>query len=423
MISTSLMVRRAGVVAAFVAGAALAPGAGSAQVRIVPLPDPGTPLTAQPPLASAAQPLPATNFTSTLRASTLVRVGIAPEGEPVSLVANQRLEVGGSGDYAFIIRAPATDVRPGPGTQSRPGFRRGAIVWQGFSPGRRTLSAVATLARAAARQLPLAVSLRASVDGEVLRPGERRSGRLVVLLEVENRTATTAGAFAGAGIPAQLARVLDEARKAVASGRSATATLVSVAGYEEATYPVDAGLRVSGELEFPVGRLDSVRVTGGRAGAAAGRVRFAATVGGGRPRHFIVRISGRATAAAAPSVHLQAEAVRDVPGLRPPGGGTWTGALERPSVANDGRRLLATTVETFLRLARVAQYGAFLQNPHPAARSDWTKTRYLYRTVAAAPVPSRGSSGGDGTGGFPTALLAAGIVLALGAGIVVWAHL
>jgi len=64
-----------------------------------------------------------------------VRVGLGPDGEPVSVVVVQRMSIRGLGDFRFVIPAPATGVAPAGGSQSMPGLRQAGIVWQGFSPG------------------------------------------------------------------------------------------------------------------------------------------------------------------------------------------------------------------------------------------------------------------------------------------------
>lgn len=66
----------------------------------------------------------------------------------------------GKGDYSLVITAPVEDVEPALGYGSTPGLRTGAVIWQGFSPGARTLAAVITLRRAAAAPaLPLRIEI------------------------------------------------------------------------------------------------------------------------------------------------------------------------------------------------------------------------------------------------------------------------
>src|SRR6185503_18301657 len=99
----------------------------------------------------------------------LVSVGIGPDGVPIRVTATQRLRIDGTGDYSFLVPAPATSVTRGPRSESLPGLRNVGIVWQGFSDRRRVVSATVTLRpRAAAAGLPLRVRL------------ERRGGSTVI---------------------------------------------------------------------------------------------------------------------------------------------------------------------------------------------------------------------------------------------------
>jgi hypothetical protein len=84
-----------------------------------------------------------------------------------------------------------------------------------------------------------------------------------------------------------------------------------------------------------------------------------------------------------------------------------------------GRELLALATKDVLTVARVHQYRAFLGNPDPTGRSS---TLYTFRTaarplppVAAVPV----SHGRDWT---TTVAVLAGLLVAAGAGIAVWAR-
>ena len=407
--------------AAAVAGAALlgAPTA-FAQERAA-LPDPSARLSAAPPLGSDAQPLAGAAFTTGMRAAEEVRVGVDALGRPHSVEVLQRLELTGSGDYAFVVPAPLVDVRPGPATQSRPGFRRGAIVWQGFSPGRRRLAAVAVLEAAAARPyLPLDVSVWATAGGERVVEGERRSGDLALRVEIANRTEVSVTSFGGRGQPAELARVLDQTRRRLAAGNPLLPELVRARDVARATYRVDVGFRVSGTITLPAGRFTTVRASGARTWVDGRSVRFRATLGAGRPPKVVVNARGR-LAGGVPRLELRAEPLRDVPGLRPPAGRDWTAALRAGVVRPNPRRFLATAVTAFLRLARLAQYDAFLRNPHPSAGLGQTRTAYVYRTVARpAAVPA---AGGDGSGSSAFAVLvAAGVLVGLAAAVVVWAH-
>ena len=399
------MRRPSAAIAVALAGALGTAAAATAQERVAALPDPNAPLTPAPPLRSDAEPLLTAAYTAGTRSTEEVRVALRADGTPHSVQVLQRLELVGSGDYAFIVPAPLLDVRPGPGTESQPGFRRGAIVWQGFSPGRRKLAAVAVLEPAAAlRSLPLRVSVRAT-RGELE-------------LAIENVTATSAVSFAGRGDPVQLARVLDEARHRLAARGPFLPQLVRAEGVRARTYRVDVAFRLSGTVRLGRGRFRSVRASAGRAESRGSTLRFVATLGGREPSGLVVR--ARIGSGTAPRLELRAEPLRDVPGLRPPRGASWTAALEDGLVPRDGRRLLTTTVETFLRMARLAQYETFLRNPSPSAGIGQARASYVYRTVAAAPAAKPAD---DGSGGaVATVLLAFAVVAAVGVATVVWAH-
>jgi hypothetical protein len=144
-----------------------------------------------------------TRFRGHPTSSEVVRVGIAPDGTPVRVATTHRLELFGTGDYFFVVPAPATSVRPGPGTQSQPGLRDVGVVWQGFSDRHKVLSATVGLRTAeAARGLPLRVRV------------ERRGGSTVVRLQ--NATRKTVSVVLGRTSRAAVVRVLGRLRAAYA---------------------------------------------------------------------------------------------------------------------------------------------------------------------------------------------------------------
>ena len=75
------------------------------------------------------------------------------------------MTVTGVGDFSFKEPGPAVDVAAPPGAGSRPGLRRGSVIWEGFSPGRKTLVARVTLDPATERpKLPVVVEVQRSGD-------------------------------------------------------------------------------------------------------------------------------------------------------------------------------------------------------------------------------------------------------------------
>lgn len=75
----------------------------------------------------------------------VVHVGVGPDGTVRSVVVDQRLTVHGVGDFELVLPGPALDVTAPASASPQPGLRRGAVVWQGFSPGTKELVARVTL--------------------------------------------------------------------------------------------------------------------------------------------------------------------------------------------------------------------------------------------------------------------------------------
>src|SRR6185312_12031279 len=194
----AVAVRRALIAAA---AALLAPAAALADVQQVLLPGPTPFPTPSPPLQTVGAP-PWANLTFKIHASSdqRVRAGVDASGRVVSVRALQRLHLTGTGDYLIVVSAPVLDVRPGPGSESEPGQRRGQILWSGFASKHRLLAADASLrAAAASPYLPLRLEAR--------RDGDR------YVLTLTNVTRTSQVAFQGTGKPAELAALLDRTRR------------------------------------------------------------------------------------------------------------------------------------------------------------------------------------------------------------------
>ena len=146
-------------------------------------------------------------------------VVVDDSGAPQRISVRQRLVLEGTGDYSFVVPAPLVDVVAAPGSDVVPGGRSAGIVWQGFVTERRVLAADATLRpRRVAAALPILLRLTTTVDGRPLEPGERRSGRVRVRLELRNDTALPVQGFDAPAVPARVAPVLDEIRNAAAEG-------------------------------------------------------------------------------------------------------------------------------------------------------------------------------------------------------------
>jgi len=388
------------------AALAAAPAAGA---RPLFLPSPTVPLDTKVPLWSTAQPGPLQlPLNGRLDSSERVLVDVRPAGEVVGVRVVQRLTVTGTGDYFLTVPAPVRDVRAAPGSQTEPGFRRAAIIWQGFANRRRVLGADAELDPApAAGALPLRLALTATVDGRPLGADERRTGRLRLELELQNTTAVRTQAFSArpaspAAVRAVAARVVSDVRK----GRVPEQPTIEVEGpVRPRDVVVHAPLVVTGEVRLPAGALDDAVATGGtvvrRSDGLA--LRFSLVLGGAERTRATIALTGTVRGASFPRAVVRAEpsALAAIP----------IAAREKDPAANAARLLLS--------LARVRQYDAFLANP---AQGGSVEAVYRFRTVERAPVAAAAPSS-DENGAARTAVVALLAVLGVGGLAVLWAHL
>jgi hypothetical protein len=321
-----------------------------------------------------------------------VRVGIDTSGRPATIRVRQRLVVHGKGDYQLVVGAPLVGVQRGPGSQSEPGLRADQLLWAGFSPGRKVLVAEAGVRVAqAARYLPLRLELRHADDG--------------VTLTVTNVTVTPETEYAGTVREPEIARLLDETRRASLAGkrlRGAFATFVGPVRTLTRRVPIEAPLRVEGELRLGNGPV----------------VSFSRVLGDGRPLGFSVRAGGTGE----PVLHLRAAPAPVLRLLQPEGAATWSEEIKRKRLVLP-EFLLKRLLESRMRLVRADQFQAFLSDPDADGRA---RAVYEYETVAgrgpriAAASPAR--DGGGGSDALLIALVIAGSVVAAGGGLVLWAH-
>jgi len=86
-----------------------------------------------------------------------VRVALGPTGAPAAVTDTQQLVIRGAGNYIVRELGPAREA-VGLGDTVPPVLELGTVVWQGFSPGTRALSARLTLDPGIeAARLPLSV--------------------------------------------------------------------------------------------------------------------------------------------------------------------------------------------------------------------------------------------------------------------------
>jgi hypothetical protein len=314
-------------------------------------------------------------FRGRIHSDELVAVGIDEHGDVVSVIATQRLLVVRTTDFHLTVPAPAEDVVAAPGSESSPGLRPGAIIWQGFSPGRKVLASRSTLdPRRAEGALPLKVA----ISGQNAR--------------LENATTTTATTFSAVGNPAEIAKVLDALRADPEGRRIGQSVYVKVRGATRSVrVPVTAPIRVTGRI---------------------GATEVSVLLGGGQAGTRTIPFEG------SPSVRLFVEAVPPDSLLRPPRGRSWLEAVRLGAVPI-GRPFFDHAVEASLTLARVRQYDSLLANPDPLGP---IASRYVYRTVAAPRPVSPQAPTEEGLAAWLLALIIAGSIAAAGGLAVLWAN-
>ena len=356
------------------AGALVAtPSAGSA---LTTLPSPSSPIRPVPPLPAAAA-LTETRFPGSLSSTQVVRVTIDGSGHPFRVIDLDRISITRKGDYSFGIGAPVEDVRAAPGSDSEPGLRAGAVVWQGFSPGRRSLGAAIMLrSQVAVSALPL----RIEIDGSRLR-----------LVNATTAAVTTVDA----NVPArEVARALDAARMALESGAPSPAPVVRASG-----------------------AIHDVRVLARVPLQVRGTVRYA-----DRPARQVAAVVGADPLQIEGTGDLKAlELVVSVPDpaaiLRPPGAGDWLD-LGRSGRLPGGRGATRLAASRLLAAALAGQFQEFLANPDT---SGVARTSYRY-AIAARPQPAAAESTGAGHAWPVAVAVALGFVATAAGALVLWAH-
>ena len=335
---------------------------------------PSGPVTGPPPLgpgvvvqqsAAAPQAQAEVRVPGNLTSRESIVVGIGADGRPVRVTVTHRLRIDGTGDYTFLVPAPATKVTPGPGSQSLPGLRDVGILWQGFSDRRRVLSATATLRPGdAAKGLPLRVGVERTGDSATVR--------------LENVTRRQISAVTSTASRAAVLAALAKLRAASGPSNIGGGPWYVIGTAHDATkVDVAAPLRVTGVIAQGTQRLPVDTL-----------------LGGGRPlaRSFVLDGSG------VPSLRLRVA-------MPPP--------IEMLPTRREIARAahpLAKLQSTLAEIATASAYRHYLGTPQllntndPVAPSDAT---FVYRStprVAAVAKPAR--SGGSDTLAI---LLAAGL--------------
>ena len=357
---------------------------------------PGHARSSPPPIGLEFLVLREVRLPSRISSEERVLVGLAPTGLPVSVRVVQTLVLKGVGDYTFSVPAPIVDVRPGLRTESQPGQRANEILWQGFAPGRRVLSAVADLRRGeTVRALPLRVAVAAAGD------------RLT--LTILNATTVSVETFTADVVRADAIRALEDLADAERAGQPAPGSEVRVRGpVVPRTTVAAAPIRLQGELRLPPDAVRAARVSGaGQLDERRGRVRFAAVLGGRPSSALKIELAGLTRDDVVPRIRIAATPVD--PPVPPPRRGLT------------GRDLLEQAIDLSISYELARRYRTFLLNPDPSGPRSAT---YVFKTSASPPTAVAAGEPSNGRALGPAALLGviAGSVLIACAAVVAWAH-
>jgi hypothetical protein len=326
----------------------------------------------------------------------VVQVAIGGDGGVRQVLLDQRLRLSGVGDYAVRERGPARTARS-LGAEPPPVTRRGAVVWQGFSPGSRDLAARLVLdPLIEAVHLPLSVQVSyVGSDGRArpLGPAGRVPGPGTVTVTLRNDTRQPADLPTGTDVAAAaVAPALDRAL-AVARHPSAARLPDTDSGLPR-TLPVSGAGQVAGAQAVPfhvTGALHLSGTTGQVTGPATtpgpDGASFAGTLGGvrGVPSvSFTVTTAG----AGALALDLTAVAAFDARSLVPPRGfRTWRAWAASGPPQAERRAALDLLVEVAATGARGSSYSPYLGADLRGSGS--TTFRYAFAPDDAPAVVAR----------------------------------
>lgn len=387
---------------------------------VLELPAPVTDLRVLPGVGVLPERLLVSAVPGPVRDDELVEVEVDGDGTPATVTMTQRLALTGTGDYVVRERGPARLAEALDGTVP-PVLRRGTVVWQGFSPGRRDLAARLRLdAGIEAERLPVAVRLdyQDAAGTGPLGPGGSvaRPGTLTVTLV--NQTVQAARELPAGDVPA-----------AALAGPLATLRAAALAESPGRPPAAGSGLPPSLPVSSPAVRVAPVavplRVTGtvtAAAGAAAGGPAAGAVLsgpgtepgpGGGTVAGTLtdrVSFTLAVPAAGTVAIDLTVRPVLDPRALEPPDGRPTWAAWAASDPPPDARRAATD------RLVDAAAASALLRTLVPYLGADLpggdVRTDFRYTVAPATTVPVRAAPPTPKPGAIAVATLAAGLVLA-----------
>ena len=299
----------------------------------------------------------------------VVTVGIGGDGTVRRVLLDQRLQLEGTGDYAVRERGPAREARS-LGNEPPPITRRGAVVWQGFSPGSRDLAARLLLdPQIEAQHLPLSVGVTFTGSDGTPRPldaGGHVPGAGTVTVTLRNVTEQPAQLPTGSDVaPGAVAGLLDRALT-VARHPSATRLPSTDAGLPRRITVADAAV-VQASQAVPYRLTGTLRLSG-TTGEVAGPTTtpladgasFAGVLGGvgGVPE---VSFAARTAGPGILLLDVRAVAVLDARSLTPPRGiPTWRAWASSSPPRAERKAALDLLVQVAATGARASSYSPYL---------------------------------------------------------------
>jgi hypothetical protein len=298
-----------------------------------------------------------------------VRVELGPAGVPLRVTDRQRLVITGVGSYIVLELGPARDA-VGLDDTVPPVLKLGTVVWQGFSPGRRELSALLTLDPGIeAARLPMGVVLTFE-DSEGRRrpllPGAEAPADGTITVAVANNSASSRTVEVGRADVEELATTLDRFRFAAQQPPSESGPPVAGAGLPTSVpgqvtgrtaIDVTAPLRVTGSVSAPGGpdAVSGPGLTPTATGAAvAGTLSDTAV--------FVVQVA----AGDRLGLELEVQPWPDPRTLEPPASYTSWRAWARDDPGGAAVTRATTTLATVAAsAARAAEYSPYLQADAP----------------------------------------------------------
>jgi hypothetical protein len=315
-------------------------------------------------------------------------VAVGPSGAPAVVTDLQQLVINAAGNYIVRELGPARRA-VGLGDTVPPVLELGQVVWQGFSPGTRTLRAELTLDPGLeAHRLPMSVRIDfrdRQGQHKALRPGGEAPADGTATVTLVNATGSPRTVGLGTASTRPLSAALDVMYAAALRPRAA---LPPYAGGGLPT--VLPGVH-AGDEQLTV--IASLRVTGQLGVVEASAASPAAVRGPGTtPSGSGADIAGTLDGTAAFEVDLHAgqhlRADLDVrPWLDPrtlvPPEGTWRAWATSHPDASAVRDATTTAAETAAAAARAAEYSPYLQADTPG--TDLSSFRYVIAAAAATP--------------------------------------